>query len=161
MVDLIKDNYEEKSKYYYAIGMELGKAVIKKEGSLKTHHRKFMLDLGKEYYSPQVKLEKLLNILLEAEISAPKLCDLFDADDKSKNQAVWCILNASMRPIEDPKFDGLISLKDASIMFCKSESALKQGISRGKFKEGIDCKKYGKQWVFKLEALEREYGELK
>ncbi len=53
----------------------------------------------------------------------------------------------------------LISLKEASEMFGKGESTLREGIARGKFKEGIDCKKFGKQWVFDIQALKREYGE--
>lgn len=59
------------------------------------------------------------------------------------------------------RFKGLISLKDASMKFEKAESTLREAISRGKFKEGIDCKKFGKQWVFDIKALEREYGEIK
>lgn len=55
------------------------------------------------------------------------------------------------------KFEGLISLKDASNMFGKAESTLREGIARGKFEENIDCKKFGKQWVFDIKALEREY----
>lgn len=158
LTDLINDNFEKKFKYYYAIGTKLGEVVVEKEGYLKNHHKKFMLSLSKDFSSPQARLEELLNLLLEAEIPAPKLCNLFDADDKIKNQAVYCILNASMKALDDSAFDDLLSLKDAAIMFCKSESALKQAIARGKFQEGVDCKKYGKQWVFKLEALEREYG---
>lgn len=55
------------------------------------------------------------------------------------------------------KFEGLISLKSASIKFNKAESTLKGNIKNGKFKEGIDCKKFGKQWIFDTKALEREY----
>lgn len=57
------------------------------------------------------------------------------------------------------RFEGLISLKDASIKFEKGESTLREGIARGKFKEGVDCKKFGKQWIFDIMSLEREYGE--
>ena len=35
MVDLINGTKEEKTKYYYALGMELGKAVIKKRWYVK------------------------------------------------------------------------------------------------------------------------------
>ena len=57
------------------------------------------------------------------------------------------------------KFQDLISLKDASIKFKKGESTLREGIARGKFTEDVDCKKFGKQWVFDIKALEREYGK--
>ena len=56
------------------------------------------------------------------------------------------------------RFKGLISLKDASEMFNKEESTLRRNISNGKFVEGIDCKKFGKQWVFDIDSLFREYG---
>ncbi len=59
------------------------------------------------------------------------------------------------------KFDGLVSLKDASIIFKKDESTLRRNISNGKFKENEDVKKFGKQWVFDIDALKREYGEPK
>lgn len=58
------------------------------------------------------------------------------------------------------KFKGLISLKDASEMFNKEESTLRRNISNGKFIEGIDCKKFGKQWVFDIDSLFREYGRI-
>lgn len=57
------------------------------------------------------------------------------------------------------KFDKLISLKEASIIFNKHESTLKTNIKNGKFKENIDVKKFGKQWVFDIDALKREYGK--
>lgn len=57
------------------------------------------------------------------------------------------------------KFDGLLSLKDASILFGKDESTLRRNISNGKFDIGKDCKKFGKQWVFDIKALEREYNK--
>lgn len=55
------------------------------------------------------------------------------------------------------KFDRLISLKDACDSYNKGESTLREAIARGKFKEGIDVKKFGKQWVFDMDALDREY----
>lgn len=54
---------------------------------------------------------------------------------------------------------GLISLKDASKIFNKEESTLRRNISNRKFKEGFDCMKFGKQWVFDIKSLEREYGK--
>jgi hypothetical protein len=55
------------------------------------------------------------------------------------------------------KFNGLISLSDAAKLYSKAESTLRESISRGKFKENIDVKKFGKQWVFDIDALNREY----
>ena len=54
-------------------------------------------------------------------------------------------------------FDELISLKQASELYNRDESTLRRAISNGLLKEGQDCKKFGKQWVIKLDALERVY----
>lgn len=54
-------------------------------------------------------------------------------------------------------FDELVSLKQASTLYNREESTLRRAISNGLLKEGQDCKKFGKQWVIKLEALERVY----
>lgn len=61
--------------------------------------------------------------------------------------------------VENEKFKGLISLKDAGIMFNKEESTLRHAIKRGKFIEWVDCIKFGTTWVFDITALEREYGK--
>lgn len=57
------------------------------------------------------------------------------------------------------KFKRLVSLKEATEIFCKHESTLKTNIKNGKFVEGVDVRKFGKQWVFDIDALEREYGQ--
>lgn len=54
-------------------------------------------------------------------------------------------------------FENLISLKEASLMFGKDTSTLRRNIKNKKFIEGVDVKKFGKQWVFDVRALEREY----
>lgn len=56
------------------------------------------------------------------------------------------------------RFNRLISLHDAAKKYNKHESTLRTLISRGRFREGIDCKKYGKQWVFDMDALDEFYG---
>jgi len=61
----------------------------------------------------------------------------------------------------NPKFEGLISLKDASIKFNKDESTLRRNIKNKKFIEGEDCIKVGTTWVFDINALEREYRKIK
>ncbi|MEG2832432.1 MAG: hypothetical protein RR923_06585 [Bacilli bacterium] len=57
----------------------------------------------------------------------------------------------------NPKFEGLISLKDAAVKFNKDESTLRRNIKNKKFIEGEDCIKFGTTWVFDITALEREY----
>lgn len=70
---------------------------------------------------------------------------------------ISCIIKLAKEVFKINKFDKLISLKDASSMFHKEESTLRRNIINGKFKENIDVKKFGKQWVFDLDSLEREY----
>lgn len=52
----------------------------------------------------------------------------------------------------------LISSADAEVKYNKQPGTIRAAIIRGKFKEGVDCKKFGKQWVILVDALEREYG---
>lgn len=59
------------------------------------------------------------------------------------------------------RFDGLMSFKEASDKWNLNESTLRKAIQYGRFRNGIDVKKFGKQWVITIEAMEREYGELK
>lgn len=55
-------------------------------------------------------------------------------------------------------FDDLIALSDATALWGLSESALRKAISYGKFVNGVDVCKFGKQWVISRSAMEREYG---
>ena len=54
-------------------------------------------------------------------------------------------------------WDDLISLAEAAEEFKKGESTLRLNIRNGFFIEGVDCKKFGKQWVFSRKALEKKY----
>lgn len=55
-------------------------------------------------------------------------------------------------------FDKFLSLKDAAEIYNRDDSTLRRAIMNGKLKEGVDCKKYGKQWVVLKSAMDREYG---
>lgn len=55
-------------------------------------------------------------------------------------------------------FDGLMSFKEATDLWGLNESTLRKAVSYGKFEEGIDIKKFGKQWIITIAAMEREYG---
>lgn len=57
-------------------------------------------------------------------------------------------------------FDGLLSFKEATDQWKLNESTLRKAISYGKLVDGIDVKKFGKQWIITIEAMEREYGKL-
>ncbi|OLS03303.1 helix-turn-helix domain-containing protein [Tissierella creatinophila] len=62
--------------------------------------------------------------------------------------------------MKDNPFEGLMSFKEATDLWGLNESTLRKAVSYGKFEEGIDIKKFGKQWIITLEAMEREYGKL-
>ena len=61
------------------------------------------------------------------------------------------------KPVSTP-FDHLISLSDATQLWGLNESTLRKAISYGKLKDGVDVKKFGKQWIVTLDAMKREYG---
>lgn len=58
-------------------------------------------------------------------------------------------------------FDGLLSFKEATDLWGLNESTLRKAVVYGKLVDGIDVKKFGKQWIVTKEAMIREYGELK
>ena len=60
--------------------------------------------------------------------------------------------------IIDNPFNGLMAFGDASRIWNLNESTLRKALVYGKLKAGIDCCKYGKQWIITREAMVREYG---
>lgn len=58
----------------------------------------------------------------------------------------------------DP-FEGLMSFKEATDLWGLNESTLRKAVSYGKLIEDVDVKKFGKQWVITIGAMEREYGK--
>ena len=56
-------------------------------------------------------------------------------------------------------FGGLLAFSDASRIWNLNESTLRKALSYGKLKAGLDCCKYGKQWVVTSDAMYREYGK--
>ena len=55
-------------------------------------------------------------------------------------------------------FDGLLSFKEATDRWGLNESTLRKAVTYGKLVEGVDCKKFGKQWIVTKQAMIREYG---
>ena len=53
----------------------------------------------------------------------------------------------------------LISLKEAAEVYNRDTSTLKRAISNGTLVEGVDCKKFGRDWVILKSALDRVYVE--
>ena len=62
-------------------------------------------------------------------------------------------------PIRTP-FDRLLSFGDATALWGLNESTLRKAVSYHKLVDGVDVKKFGKQWVVTADAMEREYGPL-
>ena len=61
-------------------------------------------------------------------------------------------------PLESP-FANILSFRDATDIWGMNESTLRKAVTYKKLIEGIDVRKYGKQWVVSREAMLREYGE--
>ena len=55
-------------------------------------------------------------------------------------------------------FGGIVSFGDASAIWGLNESTLRKAVSYGKFVNGVDVCKYGKQWLVTMKAMDREYG---
>lgn len=60
----------------------------------------------------------------------------------------------------DGPFAGLFSVAEAADLWCIDESTIRKAISDGRLKPGIDCRKFGKQWVITYEAMDLRYGLL-
>ena len=120
---------------------------------------KIEVELRKMAELPQIKLWTKANELdiknrkqkKKTELAKEIYIKTHELDEKT-------ILQIKEMDLETNIFENIISLKEASEIFEKDESTLRRNITNGKFIEGIDCKKYGKQWVFNINALYREYG---
>lgn len=55
-------------------------------------------------------------------------------------------------------FDRLIAFGDATDLWGLNESTLRKAVAYRKLVDGVDVKKFGKQWVVTTDAMEREYG---
>ena len=60
----------------------------------------------------------------------------------------------------ESSFENLYSLSDAAKKWHIEESTIRKAIANKKLIENNDVKKFGKQWVVRKEAMEREYGIL-
>lgn len=67
---------------------------------------------------------------------------------------LWC----HGQPVVTP-FDRLIAFGDATDLWGLNESTLRKAVAYRKLIDGVDVKKFGKQWVVTLDAMEREYGK--
>lgn len=53
----------------------------------------------------------------------------------------------------------LISMSQAEELYEREKSTIKRAISNGTIKEGIDCNKFGRDWVFYKPSMDRVYIE--
>lgn len=56
-------------------------------------------------------------------------------------------------------FDNLLFFKEASQLWNLDDSTLRKAVANGKLVDGQDVKKFGKQWIITIEAMERIYGK--
>ena len=56
-------------------------------------------------------------------------------------------------------WEKLMSLKEASEIYNRDTSTIKRAISNKTLVEGVDCKKFGRDWVILKSALDRVYVE--
>ncbi|HWQ79902.1 MAG TPA: DUF4160 domain-containing protein [Anaerovoracaceae bacterium] len=56
-------------------------------------------------------------------------------------------------------FDNLIAFGDATDLWNLHESTLRKAVSYGKLIDGVDVRKFGKQWLITRAAMVREYGQ--
>ena len=57
-------------------------------------------------------------------------------------------------------FEGLFSFAEAADLWCIDESTIRKAISDGRFKPGLDCRKFGKQWVVTYQVMNLHFGLL-
>lgn len=51
----------------------------------------------------------------------------------------------------------VVSMKEAAGLYARDTSTIKRAISNGTFIEGVDCKKFGRDWGLLKESLDRVY----
>ena len=51
----------------------------------------------------------------------------------------------------------LMSMTEAEDRYKRDKSTIKRAISSGKIKEGVDCKKFGRDWVFVKANMDKIY----
>lgn len=56
-------------------------------------------------------------------------------------------------------FDGLMSFKEAANLWNIDDSTLRKAVINGKLIEGKDVKKFGKQWIITVDAMEKTFGK--
>ncbi len=58
----------------------------------------------------------------------------------------------------DNPFDELLSFSDAAKLWKLHDSTLRKAVANGKLVDGIDVKKFGKQWIITKSAMCKYFG---
>lgn len=58
---------------------------------------------------------------------------------------------------KDNPFSGLLSLQEAADRWGIDSSTIRHAIRQGRLYEGLDCRKYGKQWIVTEDAMYRVF----
>lgn len=67
-------------------------------------------------------------------------------------------MDVNMLDMQGGPFAELLSFAEAAEIWKKDQSTLRHAVLNGRLKVGIDCRKFGKQWVVTADAMHREFG---
>lgn len=63
----------------------------------------------------------------------------------------------NMLDLKGGPFDELLSAAEAAEIWNIDQSSIRKAISDGRLTEGLDCRKFGKQWVVTADAMHRVF----
>lgn len=67
------------------------------------------------------------------------------------------MINADFATLKFGSFAQLLSLSEAAEIWGIDESTIRKAIAAGRLKPGIDCRKFGKQWVVTAHAMRQVF----
>lgn len=66
-------------------------------------------------------------------------------------------MDPDMLDMKDGPFWKLLSFAEAAEIWGLDQSALRKAVTAGRLQPGRDCRKFGKQWVVTVDAMQRLY----
>ncbi|MDV9723697.1 hypothetical protein RHG08_20630 [Clostridioides difficile] len=138
------------NKEIYNMGFEIGKTKVLSVGKL------LQLNSACRMQDRNTILSILLPAYLGARISFPE--ELFMNVENIEFMLCYQIGLVAGNAKENATFDGFISLADASERFNVPQATILSAIKRGAFKIDEDCRKIGRDWIFKVSSLQDKYG---
>ncbi|HGM3588162.1 TPA: hypothetical protein ACKOVF_003317 [Clostridioides difficile] len=137
------------NKEIYDMGFEIGKTKVLSVGKL------LQLNSACRMQDRNTILSILLPAYLGAKISFPE--ELFMNVENIEFMLCYQIGLVAGNAKENATFDGFISLADASERFNVPQATILSAIKRGAFKIDEDCRKIGRDWIFKVSSLQDKY----